>query len=61
MQSLNSLVARERVADRLERAHEHQRLTRTGHPPSRVRRRAATAAARLAWRLDRDAARLAVR
>ena len=61
MQSLSSAVAREQATDRLQRAHERQRVARTSHPPSRVRWRAATAVARLAGRLDRDAARLAVR
>lgn len=63
MQShLTAAVAREQVRDRLERADRRQRLVQTGHPPSRrVRWRAATAVARLAWRLDEDAAKLAVR
>ena len=61
MQSLTTLVAREQAASRVERAHERKRVARTGHPPSQVRWRVATAVARLAWRLDEDAARLAVR
>ncbi len=61
MQSMNTLVAREQAAQRVKRAHERQRVARTGHPPSRVRWRAATAVARLAQRLDQDAARIAVR
>ena len=61
MQSMNSLVAREQATQRVERAHERQRVTRTGHPPSQLRWRMATRVARLAWRLDEDAARIAVR
>ncbi|MEA2125936.1 MAG: hypothetical protein QOI80_2718 [Solirubrobacteraceae bacterium] len=62
MQStLTQSVAREQAADRLRRARMRQQVSRTLHPPSRMRRRSATVVARLAQRLDADAARVAVR
>jgi hypothetical protein len=62
MQSqLTQFVAREQAVDRLERAQARRQAARTGHPPSRVRWRAASVVARVAARLDADAARLAVR
>ena len=54
-------VAREQSADRVQRAHARRRVPRSSHPPSHVRWRAATVVARLASRLDADAARVAVR
>ncbi len=62
MQSvLTQQVAREQAADRVTRAHARRRVLRSSHPPSHARRRAATAVARLASKLDADAARVAVR
>jgi hypothetical protein len=62
MQStLTQRVAREQSADRARRAHARRRVSRSSHPPSQVRWRAATVVARLASRLDADAARVAVR
>ena len=61
MQSLTQYLARELVADRLRRSRQRHRVSETLHPPSPVRRRAASAAARLAIRLDADAARVAVK
>lgn len=53
-------VAREQAADRVRRARR-RRPVRSAHPPSHMRGRAATVVARLASRLDEDAARVAVR
>ena len=61
MHTMNQLVAREQSAERLRRARRRAQAARTFHPPSRVRWRAASAVARLAWRLDADAARLALK
>jgi hypothetical protein len=62
MQSLlTQSVAREQATDRLRRAARRQPLSRTSHPPSPWRRRSATVVARLAQRLDADAARMTVR
>lgn len=58
MQSLAQSVAREQAVDRRRRAQARAQAARSQHPPSRVRWRAAAAAARLAERLDADAARL---
>jgi hypothetical protein len=61
MQSLTQSVAREQATDRLRRATRRQLVQQGSHPPSLLRRRTATAVARLARRLDADAARVAVR
>ncbi len=61
MHSLNASVAREQTADRRHRAYARSRSARSQHPPPRVRWRAAAAVARLAERLDADAARLALK
>ena len=62
MQSmLTQTVAREQSAARVARAETRRRAAQTLHPPSRVRWRTASAVARLAIRLDPDAARIAVR
>lgn len=54
-------VAREQAADRVRRARRRRSVPRSAHPPSHMRGRAATVVARLASRLDEDAARVAVR
>lgn len=61
MHCMNQLVARERAADRLRHARVRQQAAATWHPPSRARRRTAAVVARLAWRLDAEAARIAVK
>ena len=61
MHPLTQHVAREQDADRLRRAARRAQSARTSHPPSPLRRRAASAAARVAWRLDADAARIALK
>lgn len=58
---LTQTVAREQATGRLQRAHARRLLMQPGHPPSRLRWRAASLVARAARRLDADAARLAVR
>ncbi|MEJ7894076.1 MAG: hypothetical protein WKF94_15705 [Solirubrobacteraceae bacterium] len=58
---MNQLVAREQAADRLRRARARELASQTWHPPSRVRWRAASVVARLAWRLDAEAARIALK
>lgn len=57
----NHLIAREHAAERVRRARRHQQVSQTLHPPSRVRWRAASIVARLAWHLDADAARIALK
>lgn len=57
MHNMNQLVARERRRDMRPRAV----VVRTSHPPSPVRRRAASVVAQVARRLDADAARLALK
>jgi hypothetical protein len=59
--SLTQYIAREQSADRLRAATRRAEAARTYHPPSRVRGRAASVVARLAWRLDADAARIALK
>ncbi len=58
---MTQYVAREQVADRIRRARVHERIARTTHPPPGLRGRAAAVTARLAWWLDADAARLALK
>ena len=61
MHSMSQMMIREQAADRLRRARRHQQVSQTLHPPSRVRGKAARVAARLAWHLDADAARIALK
>ena len=61
MHRMNQIVARQRSAERIARAHGRPPSRQTSHPPSRVRGRAAASVARLAERLDADAARLALK
>lgn len=62
MHRMNEIVAHQRSAERIDRATRRRQVApQTSHPPSRVRGRAAASVARLANRLDADAARLALK